>query len=152
MYTITGTSDSRLLEVKKYAVSGGLSVQYFTSNNQAIDGLDVGLTTTGLTASTYVYYIGGIKYIDQMVNGTTITTFEFISLAEEDPNNFDFFPIIKLEAKQNMVENPQVNKDVFIVRQQQPVFEKNYRLRGIGSLSDVISYAGGNYFTIYNNT
>jgi hypothetical protein len=152
MNTVTGTSESRLLELKKYAVSGGLDVQFFTSNDQNVDGLDLNLTVTGLTESLYVYYLGKIKYFDHVVNGITSTTFEFISLGLDDPNNFDNLPIIKLESKQNMVENPQVDKDVFIERQRLPVFEKNYRLRAVNSLNDVISYAGGNYFTIYNNT
>lgn len=152
MYIVTGTSETRILELKKYAVSGGLDKQYFTSNDQSIDGLDLSLTITGVSESIYVYYIGGIKYTDIVVDDITTTTFEFISLGLDDPNNFDNVPIIKLESKQNMVENPQVDKDVFIERQRLPVFEKNYRLRAVNSLNDVISYAGGNYFTIYNNT
>lgn len=152
MHIVTGTCESRLLEIKKYAVNGGLNVQYFTSNSINIDGLDLSLTTTGSTASTYTYYIGGIKYIDTITPDLTTTTFEFVSLGYNDPNNFEYQHIIKLNSKENMIENPQVNSDVFIVRQQQSVFEKNYRLRGIGSLNDIISYAGGNYFTIYNNS
>ena len=50
-----------------------------------------------------------------------------------------------------MIDNPFINSDVFIIRQELPVFEKSIRLRGISSLNDIITYAGGNYFTIYNN-
>lgn len=151
-HTVTGTSESRLDEVRKYAVSGSLSTRYFTSVSSAVDGLNLSLTVTGTTASTYTYYVGGITYVDQVVDGVTTTTFSFTSLGLDDPNNFDDLPIIKLETKQNMVENSQVTADVFIARQQQTVFEKNYRLRGLGSIVDLLSYAGGNYFTIYNNT
>lgn len=152
MHIVTGTSSSRLYELRKYAVSGPLTSRYFTSIDPSIDGVDPSLTVEGTTASTYVYYIGGISYEDLVVSGITTTTFSFESLGLNDPNNFDFLPIIKLESKQNMVENPRVDQDVFIERQQQSVFERNYRLRAVNSLNDVISYAGGNYFTIYNNT
>ena len=151
-HVVTGTSESRLDELRKYAVSGSLSVRYFTSISTAIDGLDISLTTTGVTASTYTYYIGGITYVDKINTQSTGTTFTFTSLGLDDPNNFDDLPYIKIESKQNMVENSQVSVDVFISRQSLSVFEKNYRLRGLGSMSDLLSYAGGNYFIIYNNT
>lgn len=151
-HVVTGTSESRLDELRKYTVSGSLSVRYFTSISNAIDGLDLSLTTTGVTASTYTYYIGGITYVDDINSEFTGTTYSFTSLGLDDPNNFDDLPYIKIESKQNMVENSQVSTDVFIARQQQTVFDKNYRLRGLGSISDLLTYAGGNYFTIYNNT
>lgn len=150
-YIVSGYSGTRLDELRKYAVTGGLSTLYIIKTGTTDNGLVLSATTTGTTASTYTYFIGMIKYIDQIQYDITTTSFEFMATGYSS-SNFDNLRIIKLESKQNMVENPQVNADVFIERQQQPVFEKNYRLRGIGSLSDIISYAGGNYFTIYNNT
>lgn len=152
MHTVTGYSETRLDELRKYAVSGPITTRYFTSTDPSTDGVNPFLSVEGTTASTYVYYIGGIEYLDQITNDVTVTTFTFLSLGLDDTNNFDNLPVIKLESKQNMVENPQVSKDVFIERQQQPVFERNYRLRAVNSLNDVISYAGGDYFTIFNNS
>lgn len=152
MVTVTGTSSSRLDELKKYSVTGSLSDLYFTSNVSTVDGVNTTLTITGVTASTYVYYIGGITYKDVFINTGTTTTFSCQSLGLDDPNNFDNHPYIKVEAKQNLVENPFINSDVFIIRQEIPVFENSIRLRGVSSLNDVLTYAGGNYFTIYNNT
>jgi hypothetical protein len=152
MHTVTGFCSSRLDEVRKYAVTGSLSTRFFTSTDASGNGVNVFLSSEGVTQSVYTYYIGGITYVDTVDNGVTTTTFSFESLGLNDSNNFDYLPVVKLESKQNMVENPQVGKDVFIVRQQQPVFQSNYRLRAINSLNDVIGYAGGNYFTIFNNT
>lgn len=152
--TVTGFSASRLSELRKYTVSGPLGALYVTSNISSTDGLDLSLSFTGVTASTYVYYIGGITYTDKIVTPETgfTTTFSFLSLNINDPNNFDQNIYIKDENKQNLVEKLQVNSDVFIDRQEQSVFERNYRLRSVGTLNNVLTYAGGNYFTVYNNT
>ena len=152
-HTVTGTSSSRLDELRKYTVTGTIADMYFTSTSSANDGVNVSLTITGITASTYVYYIGGITYKDVLIgNGTTTTTtFLYVSQGLNDPANFVNERVIKLESKQNMVEKPFINSDVFIIRQEIPVFEQSVRLRGINSLNDIIAYAGGNYFKIYDN-
>lgn len=148
MLTITGTSSSRLIELRKYTVSGTTSDMYFTSTTTANDGVNISLSS----GTTYVYYLGGITYKDQFIGTAFTTTFLYTSLGLADPNNFINEPYIKLESKQNVVENPFINSDVFIIRQELPVFEKSLRLRSTSRLNDVITYAGGNYFTIYNNT
>lgn len=151
-FPVTGTSTSRLSELRKYTVSGTVSDLYFTSTGSTHDGVNISLTNSGVTASTYVYYLGGITYKDVIIGSASTTTFLYQSLGLTDPNNFDNKPYIKLESKENVVENPFINSDVFIIRQEIPVFEKSIRLRGVNSLNDIIAYAGGNYFTIYNNT
>lgn len=153
-FIVTGFSDSRLSELRKYTVSGDLSKLYKTSTGSTVDGLDLSKSFTGATATTYQYYLGGITYVDSIVSGVTAftTTFSFQSLGLNDPNNFDTMTYIKDENKQNLVEKSQVSRDVFIDRQEQSVFERNYRLRAVNSLNNVLTYAGGNYFTVYNNT
>jgi hypothetical protein len=149
MITITGTCTSRLSELRKYTVSGTLSDLYFTSTITSVDGVNISLSTDGVK---YVYYLGGITYVDQIVGSATTSTFTYMSLGLADPNNFINEPYIKLDSKDNMVDNPIINSDVFIVRQELPVFEQSVRLRGINKLNEIIAYAGGNYFTIYKNT
>lgn len=150
-YTVTGYSGSRISELEKYVVSTNPAVKYYGGGSITVDGLSSFSITPAASALTY--YIGGIKYDDVTLSGATATTTTFSFTITSFPwQNFDVKRVIKLESKQNMVENSQVDRDVFIERQQQPVFERNYRLRAVNSLNDVISYAGGDYFTIYNNT
>lgn len=152
MIEVSGYCSSRLDELRKYAVSGPISSRFFIATDASSDGVNPYLSVEGVNNSQYIYYIGGITYEDQTSSGVTVTTFHFESLGLDEGNNFENLPVVKLESKQNMVENPQVERDVFIERQQQPVFERNYRLRAVNAVNDVLSYAGGNYFTIYNNT
>lgn len=145
--TITGTSSSRLNELKKYARSGTLDKLYYTSTTPATDGVNTGLTTTGIT---YTYYIGGITYVDNVTGGTT--TYTFISSGYSDTNNFSNLPYIKDENLQNVIAKPLVDNNVFIIREEQQILDKNYRLRNIGNLTELTYYAGGAYYNIINNT
>lgn len=150
-YTVTGYSGSRLSELEKYVVSTNPAIKYYSGGSVSVDGLTSFSITPVATALTY--FIGGIRYDDITLSGTTAatTTFSF-TITSFPSQNFDVKRVIKLESKQNMIENSQVSRDVFIDRQQQSVFERNYRLRAVNALNDVISYAGGDYFTIYSNT
>jgi len=149
-YTVTGTSSSRLNELRKFSTSGSLSQLYFTSTTPTSDGVDTGQTVTGTTASTYVYYISGITYQDDIVSGeSTVTTFSFESSGLTSPV-FDNLPIIKKE--ENITAKPIVSSDVFIIRDENSAFEKNYRLRNINNITELQYYAGGAYFNIVENT
>jgi hypothetical protein len=150
-YNVTGQSSSRLSELEKFVVSVDPNVKYVGGGSFTSDGLHAySITPTG---STYIYYLGGIQYTDVLASGSSATTTSFLfRVTSFSSDNFDYKRYIKDENKQNLVEKSQVNSDVFIVRQEQSVFEKNYRLRAINSLNNVLTYAGGNYFTIYNNT
>lgn len=157
MFTVTGTSKSRLNELRKYTTQGSLSQLYFTSLSPSNDGVDVSLTVTGQTGqtgvTTYTYYIGGITYVDTTPNsGQTSTTFSFQSLGQNDPNNFISAPIVKNFNQENIVDKPEVDADVFIERQSITVFEDQYRLRNLTNISDLVFYAGGGHFNIIDNT
>ena len=146
--TVTGTSSSRLSELRKFTVTGTLSELYYTSTNPNIaDGVNEFLTST---AVTWTYYIGGITYIDDVAN--SITSFTFESLAYGDDNNFSNLPFIKDETKQNVIDKPEIDNNVFIIRQSLPVFQNVYRLQNIENLSELEKYAGGAKFNIVNNT
>jgi hypothetical protein len=146
---ITGTSSSRLSELEKYTITSDLSLKYRLSTDTAIDGLDLTASVTGISASTLVYYLGGITYNDNQVSGqTTGTTFSFS--AGTQPFLDD--RIVKDESLQNLVEKPRANIDVFIERQEISILENNYRLRDIRNLSDLTFYAGGGFFNIIKNT
>lgn len=148
LVVVTGSSSSRLSELRKFSNNGSISDLYFTSTDPSVeDGVNLSLTTSGVT---WTYYIGGITYIDNISGNTT--TFSFTSPSYGDDNNFANYPFIKDETKQNIIDQPEIDNNVFIIRQSLPVYENIYRLQNINTLSDLEKYAGGGKFNIVNNS
>jgi hypothetical protein len=145
---VRGTSSSRLSELKKYAVNVPFNQQYIGDGSYSVDGVDFLNSVSGVSVT---YYIGGIKYVDNTdVTGTT-TTFVFIT-SGTNSLNFINGAYYKDPKKENIISNPKIDDDVFIIRQELSAFEKNYRLEYVKNLAELQSYAGGNYFKIANNT
>lgn len=142
---ITGTTDSsRLGELKKYAVNVPFNEQYIGNGSLISDGVDFSNSVSGVTMT---YYIGEIKFVDNISD--SITTFSYIPNSQ--PNFIDT-PYIKNPNEENVVSVPKIYDDVFIIRQEVSAFDKNYRLEYIKSLVDLTTYAGGKFFNIINNT
>lgn len=148
MVTVTGTCESRLNEVRKYKTTGSLSDRYFTSLTPNNDGINLFETTEGVI---FVYYINGVTYTDTIENGVTTTIFQLTSLGYDEELNFTNTVILKDFAKDNVVDVPEVNSEVFITRQSISVFEDQIRMNNISDLSELLFYAGGSYFNIVNN-
>ena len=146
--TVTGTSASRLNELRKYTVSIVFADQYVGSGSWTSDGVDYGSSPS---IEYVVYYIGGIQYVDETLIDRTTTTFSFIAQGTNNPI-FIEEPIYKDPKKDNIISNPKIDDDVFIIRQALSVQEQNYRLQYITNLVELTTYAGGNYFNIVNNS
>src|SRR5690606_29818715 len=114
--TVTGECSSRLYELKKFSTSNDINIAYVTSSTPSQSGVDVSLST----GNTIVYYISGITYIDDLMENKT--TFSFQSSGYSSPD-FINQPIIKDESKHNIVTQPEVSNDVFIIRQSISVFQ-----------------------------
>jgi hypothetical protein len=147
-YIVTGESSSRLSELRKYTVSSAFTDQYFSGGTYTVDGVDYYVSNTG---TSITYYLGGIKYVDQLTGSTSGTTFRFTGLGITSPN-FINVPIYKDPNKENIISNPKISNDVFIIRQELSAFENNYRLEHVKNLIDLETYAGGKYFNIVNNS
>ena len=147
--TVTGGATSRLNELRKRAPSGTISDKYFTTTNSLTDGVVVSESNEAI--GLFVYYIGGIKYTDQIVDGETVTTFEFTSPGNTG-SQYQNKPIIKDESKQGVALNSKTDNNVFIIREEIPVFENNYRLKDITGVNEFSFYGGGAYFNVINNT
>lgn len=144
---ITGTTDnSRLNELRKYRVTTGFTEQYVGGGNWTTDGVDYGVSTV---IEYVTYYLGGIKFIDTTLIDGTHTTFEY---TPDNINNFVDVPYYKNVNKERIISNPKISDDVFIIRDGQTAFDKNYRLEYIGNLVELTTYAGGKFFNIINNT
>jgi hypothetical protein len=146
---ITGSSNSRLSELKKYTITNVFSNQYFTNGSVSNDGIDL---TNSIQNQLIIYYIGGIQYTDTIISGITTTTFMFNGLGLNSPDFISGASIIKDYNKDDIISYPQINNDVFIVRQDLSAFELNYKLEFIKKLIDLETYAGGKFFNVVNNT
>lgn len=145
---ITGTSKSRLLELRKYTVTNVFSKQYITGGTTTNDGVDLSVSNTG---SSVTYYIGGIEYIDMISGSSSGITYNIFLPQGMDDTNFINVPYYKNPNKENIVDRPKIDDDVFILRQELSAFDGNYRLEYIKNLTDLTTYAGGNFFNIVNN-
>lgn len=150
---VTGECTSRLSELRKYKVTGTFFEKYKTSTGSAVDGIDVSKSDITSNPQSIVYYLGGITYVDVIddVEHTIRTTLSFQSQGY-DSSDFINLPIIKDPNKNNLVQHPKIDTDVFIVRQELSVFDLNFKLREITNLIELTSYAGGKFFNIVTNT
>lgn len=147
-FTVTGKSTSRLVELRKNVTTSVFKNKYISGGTLTKDGVDY---INSIDKKRITYYLGGIKYIDIPTGVTSGTTFRFLTSGTSSPN-FINLPTYKNPNKGNLISNPKINDDVFIIRQELPVFEKNYRLEYIKNLVDLETYASGKYFNIVNNT
>jgi len=146
--TVTGTSSSRLSELRKYTTSTIFANQYVGGGNTNTDGVDYVVSVSGVNI---IYYLGGIKYVDMLTGITSGTTFSYTAMGVSSPD-FIYAPYYKDPKKENIISNPKINNDVFIIRQELSAFEKNYRLEHVKNLVDLETYAAGNYFNIVKNS
>ena len=146
--SVTGHSSSRLMELRKYVVSGTTAQIYITGGTSIIDGIVLAQST----GNTIVYFLGGIRYVDILTGDTSGTTFNFITSGYTNNPNFVIKPIYQDPNKENIISNPKISNDVFIIRQEIPAFDGNYRLEYIRKLVDLETYAAGKFFNVINNT
>lgn len=152
--TITGKGKSRLSELKKYTISGSFFSQYTLSSGSGNDGVNQNLSDLNVSPQKIVYYLGGITYTDLIYDdGSVETSFSYQGQGYLSPD-FINFPLVKDPDKSNLVSQPKIDSDVFIVRQQLSAFDKNYKLKDISKLVELTTYAGGRFFNIVsiNNT
>jgi hypothetical protein len=144
---LTGsTENSRLAELRKYTITTDFTKQYVSNGSWTNNGVDYNNSTSGVSV---VYYINGIKYVDETTDDTTITKFSFIPKNEA---NFISKELVKNPNKDKIISNPKIIDDVFITRNDLSAFDRNYRLEFIRNLFELTTYAGGKYFKIINNT
>lgn len=150
--TITGNSTSRLSDLKKYSISGDFFNQHESSTGSGSDGVNENLSNLSTYPQVIVYYVGGITYTDLIYDDERDETrFNFVGQGYLSPDFIDA-PIYKDPNKSNIVQNPKVYNDVFIVRQEASAFDKNYKLKDVKSLAALKTYVGGQYFNIVSNS
>ena len=81
---VTGECVTRLSELKKYTITDLFLDKYISDGNLVSDGVDYNISTE----NNVIYYLGGIKYNDVILSGSTVSTYTFTSLGYSSP---DFF-------------------------------------------------------------
>lgn len=138
-YTISGRTTSRLTELQLY---GPQPYQLYTpviANGQLWGNIFV-------TASTYTgYTIQEIDYYDY-IDGTT----EFFGKSSGFTNqNLTAEPITKNETLIKVIDQPQIQTDVFVERGKNSAYERVQRLGEVDNLGDMINYGYG-FFNVEN--
>lgn len=139
-FPISGTTKSRLTELARYGTpkyktgpmvtSAGEDAEYYGEQN--IDGVIV----TG-------YTINGIDYYDYPENVT-------VYLAQSSgftENDLVAVPLVKEEVLLGMIDQPQVQSDIFIERGKNSAYERIQRLGEVDNVGDLIKYGYG-FFNI----
>lgn len=138
-YTISGLTKSRLTELQLY---GPQLYQLYTpviANGQIWGNIFV-------TASTYTgYTIQGIDYYD-FDDGTT----EFFGKSSGfTDQNLTAVPITKNETLIKVMDQPQIQTDVFVERGKNSAYERVQRLGEVDNLGDMVNYGYG-FFNVEN--
>ena len=138
-YTISGITKSRIRELKLYGdppYQVGVPV---IANGQIWGAIsDINLIFTAYTIQDINYY----DYSD----GTTI----FFELSSGfTPNNLTAVPITKNEALLKVMDQPQIQSDVFVERGKNSAYERVQRLGEVDNIGDMINYGYG-FFNVEN--
>jgi hypothetical protein len=169
-YIITGYSESRLNELKKYKYDETLENGYIlldtNKNKFRTTGLrhrstgsrrrvintifnvidQVGVILAESTEELIVYIINGITYYDDLVNGITTYSFERNPL-EQYGLDYTNNKIIKNKNHDSIIDKPIVKNDILIDRLNRGGLSDIYRFNDIDRIETLVSY-GGNYFNI----
>lgn len=144
---ITGTSHTRLNELKKYKDTDNFYEMYRIYNSLTNDdGVDYDESNPN---SEIIYYIRGIRYVDNINNNTT--TFSLTSDGINDESNFIEKKIYKDGDMMKIIDKPKVFNDIFINRGGVSVFNKIYGLEYIEKMIHLTTYAGGRFYNIKQN-
>jgi hypothetical protein len=140
-FTISGITKSRINELKTY---GTLTINQriglpVISNGQIWGAItDVTSIYTAYTVNTVNYY----DYID----GTTIYFEQSSGLTD---NNLTAVPITKDEVLLKVIDQAQVQTNVFVERGKNSAYERIQRLGEVDNLGDMINYGYG-FFNVIN--
>lgn len=138
-FTISGLTKSRITELKLYGTPPYKIGVPVISNGQIWGAVNsIGVNATG-------YTIQGVDFFD-FKDGTTIYFQQSSGLTEF---NLTAEPITKDEALLKVMDQPQIQTDVFVERGKLSAYERIQRLGEVDNLGDMINYGYG-FFNVEN--
>jgi hypothetical protein len=138
---INATGVSRLNELKKYTDSNIISEKYIISQNNSN-----GIILSETDDDKITYIIDSIKYIDDLIDGSTEFSYEIPEKYEDLDDTF----LIKEDKYLNYI-NVKEKSDLDVVRQSLNIFESHIRLTDIKNVEELTLYGGG-YYNIFRNS
>jgi hypothetical protein len=140
-YYVSGTTLSRLKDLEQYG-----SKKYKPPGEIVYkNGGPIGLINT--ITSTYTgYTIQGIDYYDYS-DGTTLF---FVESSGFTSNNITAEPITKNEVLMNIIDQPQIQTDVYVERGKNSAYERIQRLGEVDNVGDLVNYGYG-FFNVEKN-
>ena len=140
-YTVSGTSASRLQELTPY---GNLTPQQRIGLPIISNGQIWG-TITDIGPIFTAYTIDSVNYVDY-IDGQTIFFMQSSGLTY---NNLTASAITKNEALLKVMDQPQIQTDVFVERGKNSAYERVQRLGEVDNLGDMLNYGYG-FFNVEN--
>jgi hypothetical protein len=140
---LSGETTTRLNELKKYKPTNIFTEKYISGGDLNNNGVDYASSVEG---EKVIYFINGIKYIDELDEQRTVFEFE-PNHGETQTQN-----LVKLFDLSDVINKPKIKNDVFISRQQIPVFVENRMLEELHILYELTTFAGGGHYKIIKNT
>jgi hypothetical protein len=140
-FTISGITKSRLTELETY---GDLTINQRIGTPVISNGQIWGMITD-VTPIYTAYTITQINYYDYF-DGTTIYFEQSSGLTE---NNLTSTPITKDEVLLKVVDQAQIQTNVFIERGNNSAYERVQRIGEVDNLGDMINYGYG-FFNVVN--
>jgi hypothetical protein len=132
-FNISGYTKSRLQELRRYG-SIPFSVGYiFTKGNQTFGQIDE------ITDEYTAYTINNISYFD-LLNGKT---FYVVSSSGITSNDIVASAITKNEALINVIDQPEVQTDIYVERGKNSALERVERLGEVDNVGDLQKYGYG---------
>ena len=132
-FTISGVSKSRLTELEQYG-----PIPYKVGVPIIKNGQIYGAVTTIAPVYT-AYTIQEVNYYDY-ADGTTLFFEQSSGLTE---NNIQAVAITKDEALIKVIDQPQIQTNVFVERGKNSAYERIQRLGEVDNLGDLINYGYG---------
>jgi hypothetical protein len=138
-YTQSTVSDLRVYGNKSTLVDGYYKIGVQITGTTGVVGTYWGANPDGYTA----YTINDVNYFDYP-DGTTIFVLPSSGMTSD---MFSVSAITKNEALMNVIDQPQIQTNVYVERGKNSAYERVQRLGEVDNLGDIINY-GYNFFNV----
>lgn len=132
-FLVSGVTASRLEDLTQYGS------QKYVQNKPVYLNRQFYGEVTSINPLYTGYTIQGINYYDY-VDGTTLF---FMQSSGFTPDNLTSLPITKQESLMNVIDQPQIQTNVYVERGKNSAYERVQRLGEVDNIGDLVNYGYG---------